>query len=231
MPDKVRILLVEDDLNLGFLLLDYLQDQGFEVRLCRDGAQAWQVFQQQPFELCVLDVMLPGMDGFELARRIRQRQPAQQMLILSARGHKDDKARGYSSGVDDYLTKPFDEEELLWKIQAMLRRVVAEKTNQPLAIGSFQLDGERLLLLHPSGDQRLTEKEVRLLGLLMTRQGQMVRREEILESIWGENDYFLGRSLDVFISRIRKYLSRDPAVQLETRVGVGYMLGCRNLPS
>lgn len=224
MPEKVRILLVEDDLNLGFLLLDYLQDQGFEVRLCRDGAQAWQVFQQQIFEVCVLDVMLPGMDGFELAGRIRRWKPGQAMLILSARGHRDDKARGYSSGVDDYLTKPFDEEELLWKIQALVRRVLVEEQPQQLKLARFRLDVDRLLLLHPDGDQRLTEKEARLLAMLMSRQGQLIRREEILEQIWGENDYFLGRSLDVFLSRIRKYLSREPAVQLETRVGVGYCL-------
>lgn len=229
MPETPKILLAEDDLNLGFLLVEFLENGGFEVKLARNGAQALKAFQSGRFAACILDVMMPEMDGFTVANAIRKEDSRIPMLFLTARTLKSDKEKAYGLGADDYLLKPFDEEELLWKLKALIRRSAPPDLPNPsvLQLGLFQFFPENQRLVLGDVDRRLTEKEAKILAYLALHAGQVVRREVLLETFWGENDYFLGRSLDVFISRIRKYLAPDPALKIDTIFGVGFQL---NLP-
>lgn len=228
MPElKKRILLAEDDLHLGILLVDFLEAEGFAVKLCRDGELAIHAFQNQPFDLCLLDVMMPRKDGFTVAAEIRKQNPHMPLLFITARSAKEDKLKGYGLGADDYITKPFDEEELLWKIQAILRRKTAEPAKHdkpPIPLGKYTFDAANQTLILNGAPRRITEKECEILAYLASRRNRVVRREDLLKDLWGENDYFLGRSLDVFITKIRKYLKDDPELGIENVFGVGFML-------
>lgn len=227
MNRQTRILLVEDDPNMGYLLETYLKTEGFQVKLCQDGASGWKSFQQQTYDLCILDIMLPLMDGFSLGKRIRTSQIETPIIFLTARTRKEDKLKGFRLGADDYLTKPFDEEELLCRIHAVLRRCtddIRKEQQDEFRFGNSCFFPLRQTLSVAGRIRTITEKECEILQLLLQFRNQVVRREEFLMRIWGKNDYFLGRSLDVFISKLRKYLAADQQVKIETVFGVGFML-------
>lgn len=228
---KLKILLAEDDANLGLLLSEYLRAEGFEVHHCRDGEAALEEYDRAAFELCLIDVMMPKMDGFELAKSIRTRNKSVPLIFITARSLKDDKLKGYEHGADDYITKPFDEEELLWKIRALLRRThstPAENNAAVISIGKYQFDHHNLLLAIDGSKRRITEKESEILKFLYENRNTVVKREQMLKALWGENDYFLGRSLDVFITKIRKYLKADPQLSIENVFRVGFIF---NVPA
>jgi DNA-binding response OmpR family regulator len=221
----LNILLVEDDENLGFVIQDMLEQQGFTVNLQKDGLAGRQAFEQNPPDLCVLDVMLPGMDGFTLAQSLRESGSYVPILFLTAKSLKEDRLKGFKVGGDDYLTKPFSIEELVLRIKAILRRVQPQTNpEEKQKIGSFLFDHKNLKLWQNSDYQELTQREADLLRLLLENSNQIVAREKILLALWGENDYFKGRSLDVFIARLRKYFAPDASVQIVNVHGVGFRL-------
>ncbi|MGE4287601.1 MAG: response regulator transcription factor [Salinivirgaceae bacterium] len=223
---KLRILLVEDNLNLGFLTTEFLESEGFEVKLCRDGESGVKAFMDGPFDFCILDIMLPKMDGYQVANLIRQQNPKVPIIFLTAKNLKGDKFKGFNLGADDYITKPFDEEELLWRINAILNRTQKTVATLPnhIMIGRFCFEPHNQLLVLDKQEQRLTERETKVLELLSQNLGNIIRREELLQQIWGENDYFAGRSLDVFIAKLRKYLKADARVNIENVPRVGFLL-------
>jgi DNA-binding response OmpR family regulator len=223
---KPRILLAEDDLNLGRLLVDYLETEGFHVKLCVDGDLALKEFSDGAFDLCLLDVMMPKMDGFSLAKEIRTKDKKTPFIFITAKSLKDDKLKGYDLGADDYITKPFDEEELLWKIKAIIRRSRGNKNESKaeiIAIGKYTFDFNNQSLTINGATKRITEKESDILNYLCGHRNHVIKREEMLKALWGENDYFFGRSLDVFITKIRKYLKEDPNLSIENVFGVGFI--------
>ena len=218
--------LAEDDLNLGMLLVDYLETEGFDVKLCKDGELALKAFQTNEFDLCLLDVMMPKMDGFALAKEIRMKDKKIPVIFITAKSLKEDKLKGYDLGADDYITKPFDEEELLWKIKAVIRRIPENKTENKVAIislGNYIFDFNNQSLTIDGITRRMTEKESDILRYLAAHRNQVIKREEMVKDIWGKNDYFLGRSLDVFITKMRKYLKDDPSLSIENVFGVGFI--------
>jgi DNA-binding response OmpR family regulator len=224
--ERLRILLAEDDLNLGVLLVDYLETEGFDVKLCKDGELALKAFQSNSFDLCLLDVMMPKMDGFALAKGIRLKDKKIPFIFITARSLKEDKLKGYGLGADDYITKPFDEEELLWKIKAVIRRMPEHKTETKVeitAIGKYVFDFTNQSLTIDGKTKRITGKESDILNYLSGRRNHVIKREEMLKELWGGNDYFYGRSLDVFITKIRKYLKEDPELSVENVFGVGFI--------
>lgn len=228
--EKTTILLAEDDLNLGVLLVDYLETESYVVKLCKDGDMALKAFQNNTFSLCLLDVMLPKMDGFSLAKEIRIKDKKIPIIFITAKSLKEDKLKGYGLGADDYITKPFDEEELLWKIKAVTRRIPSEKKSELseiIFVGKYTFDFNNQSLTIGNKIKRITEKESEILKYLSLNRNKIVKREDLLKDLWGENDYFLGRSLDVFITKIRKYLKEDPDLTIENVFGVGFILNTR----
>lgn len=221
-----RILYVEDDESLAFLTVDQLEEQGFEVVHCSDGSTAWEAFCDQAFDLCILDVMLPNMDGFTLAEKIRRTDPHIPILLLTARSLKEDRIQGFKIGADDYITKPYSMEELILRIQVFLRRKAVVSSTEPEAIilGKYRFEPHNLRLIFGDEEISLTQREAELLDFLIKNRSRVVKRSDILEKIWGQDDYFLGRSLDVFISRLRKHLSRDEKLKIENIHGVGFSL-------
>lgn len=234
LKDRFKILLAEDDLNLGILLVDFLETEGFDVKLCKDGELAFKAFLGNSYDLCLLDVMMPKMNGYSLAKEIRLKDKKIPILFITAKSLKEDKLKGYDLGADDYITKPFDEEELLWKIKAVIRRVPtaieAENKNRTenILIGKYVFDFNNQSLAIDGTSKRITEKECEILKYLATHRNVVIKREDLLKELWGENDYFLGRSLDVFITKIRKYLKSDPHITIENVFGVGFIF---NVPS
>ncbi|HMO39179.1 MAG TPA: response regulator transcription factor [Saprospiraceae bacterium] len=226
MSKKPHLLYVEDDETLSFVTRDNLELQGYHITHCFDGQQALHTLQDAQFDLCLLDVMLPEMDGFTLAREIRKTDRDIPILFLTAKSLKEDRLEGLKLGADDYITKPFSIEELMLKIEIFLRRSKVNFAEPPalLRIGSYTFDYTNLTLVSAGTPKRLTQKEADLLRFLAINRNQVVKRSEILEQIWGEDDYFLGRSLDVFISRLRKYLSEDARLRIENIHGVGFCL-------
>ncbi|SDK41622.1 DNA-binding response regulator, OmpR family, contains REC and winged-helix (wHTH) domain [Catalinimonas alkaloidigena] len=221
----MNILLVEDDASLGFLLEDHLDAQGYAVLRCEDGAAGQQAFQRGRFDLCVLDVMLPKVDGFQLAETIRRTDPHVPILFLTARDQKEDRIRGFRLGADDYVTKPFSIEELDLRIRAILRRTKdqpADATEYRFGQATFDYPNQVLRI----ADQRhqLTQREADLLRMLAQHPNQVVKREVILKALWQDEGYFVTRSMDVFISRLRKYLRPDPSLHIANVHGVGYKL-------
>jgi DNA-binding response OmpR family regulator len=215
---KVKIILVEDDVNLGFLLVDFLESNGFEAKLFRDGLSGLNGFQSDNYDFCILDLMLPRMDGFTLAEKIKELNSEIPVIILSARSLKEDKIKGFRAGVDDYITKPFDEEELLYRIRAIMKRIKPGPgtDNNLFKIGKFDFDALNQVLSFKKNARRLTLKESRILRLLINSENNLVKREEIMLDIWGESDYYTGRSLDVFISKLRSHLKNDTDVCIKT---------------
>jgi len=226
MNSKGDILLVEDDQNLGFVIQDALKRKGYNVHLCRDGKEGLKYFNEHTYDLCVLDVMLPQKDGFSLAEDIRLVNTQVPIVFLTAKSQTEDRIAGFKAGGDDYLTKPFSHEELVLRIEAILRRTKGNaddpRSREQFQIGSYTFDHRNLLLKHPDEERKLTKKEADVLRLLCMHRDQVLPRELVLNMVWGDDTYFLGRSLDVFISRLRKYLKLDPTVQIMNVHGVGF---------
>jgi DNA-binding response OmpR family regulator len=225
-----KILIIEDDLNLGFLLMEFLESEGYQVKLCRDGASGFAVFQKETFHLCIIDVMMPQMDGFTVAKRIKEQSIATPFLFLTARSMKEDKLKGFSIGAEDYITKPFDEEELLCRIKVIMRRNEGNAClpiPMQFQIGQYFFDYAKQELIFNQQIKRLTEKENEVLRLLCLNKNQILKRDDAVEQIYGEQDYFLGRSFDVFISRLRKMLKNDPTISIDNVFKVGFILNER----
>lgn len=226
--DKLSILLAEDDVNLGFVIQDNLKSNNFNVVLCTDGDSALKTFANKKFDLCILDVMMPKKDGFEVAQIIRDVNKEIPIIFLTAKSMQIDKVKGFTIGADDYITKPFDFTELLLRIEAVLKRTsknqVVENTKEIINIGSYVFDVKNQTLSHKKGDKTLTKKETRILAFLGENINEVVSREIILKSIWGNDDYFSGRSMDVFISKLRKYLGNDKNITIINIHGVGFKL-------
>jgi len=223
---QFRILLVEDDQNLGYVISDLLEMAGHTVHWSKDGEVALYDFSAFVPHLCVVDVMLPKKDGYTLVMELKQLQPSMPVVFLTARGTEDDRIKGFRSGADDYITKPFSNQEFLLRISAILQRCYPsspEEASTSFTIGNYQFDHTNLML-SCKVDKKLTQKESDILRLLCQHMGEAVTRDLILQTVWGQSDYFLGRSLDVFISKLRKYLKDDPRVLIENIHGVGFRL-------
>ena len=225
---KGRILYVEDDLTLSFVTRDNLEMRGYSVDSCEDGVTALEKVTSQPFDICVLDVMLPKMDGFMLARKIREFNQAIPIIYLTARSTSEDKIYGLQQGGDDYITKPFSIEELVLKIEIFLKRskieLRQEIMNESFVFGIFTFSPINLRLSNDGSIQDLTHRESLLLEYLIKHRNKVVKREEILKSVWGNDHFFSSRSMDVFISRLRKMLKSDPSLKIESIHNVGYRL-------
>jgi len=222
---SAKILLVEDDLALGFVIKDNLAHKGYDVTLCKDGEHGEAVFHQQLFDLCIFDVMMPKKDGFVLAQEVRKKNSHVPILFVTAKTMLEDKLEGFRAGGDDYIVKPFSMEELFARIEVFLRRTKEDKIKvDSFALGEFLFDAKNFKLIHPSGEKTLTQKESEVLRLLCSAKDRVLKREEILKTVWGDDDYFMGRSLDVFISKLRKYLKEDPQVEIVNYHGVGFKL-------
>ena len=220
-----RILYVEDDLSLSFVTRDQLKKNGYEAISSDNGNEAFQIFKTTNFDICILDVMLPEMDGFELAKKIREINNQIPILFLTARSMQEDKIEGLKLGGDDYMTKPFNIEELCLKIEVFLKRKeILKEPEKYYKIGAYKLDVKEQMLNLGVEERPLTLKETKLLSLLCQKKNSIIKRENILIDLWGKNDYFLGRSLDVFISRLRKYLKKDKNIYIENIRGVGFKL-------
>ncbi len=223
---KASILYVEDDETLSFVTKDNLEIQGFDISHFPDGLTAKNeiVKNISAYDLCILDVMLPEIDGFALAELIRERNTQIPILFLTAKSLKDDRIHGLKIGADDYITKPFSIEELILKIDIFLKRSQVNNNNSVkiYELGAYQFNYKNLSLKIEGEEKILTQKEADLLKLIAEHQNQVLKRSFILENVWGEDDYFLGRSLDVFISRLRKYLSKDPSLKIKNIHGVGF---------
>lgn len=227
MNTKAKILYVEDDEALSYVTRENLELRGYEVDYAIDGEEALQKSLQNRYDICLLDVMLPRLDGYTLATRIREKNEDVPIIFLTAKSAKEDKIQGLRLGADDYITKPFSIEELILKIEVFLRRsqkVTPMKTPTAMNFGKYLFDYASQQLRLNNQVTRLTFKENELLMFLIKADGTVVRREEILEKLWNDNSYFAGRSLDVFISRLRKYLKDDPDIVLENIHGVGFRL-------
>ena len=221
-----KILLAEDDQNLGFMVQDNLESLGHEVTWCQDGVQGLDAFKLSQFEICILDVMMPRMDGFELATQIRKENELVPIIFLTAKSQEEDRLSGFEIGGDDYVTKPFSLKELSYRIDVFLRRNSTKsiELHKPVAFGNSFFDLKNLLYSFNDKQQSLTQMEANLLNLLIINKNELLKRETILETIWGENDYFKGRSLDVFVTRLRKYLKADTRLEIRNHHGVGFSL-------
>jgi len=228
MKGKLKILLVEDDYNLGFVIQDKLKDENFEVHLCTDGVEGLKKFNEMDFQMCIFDVMMPKKDGFTLARDIRKLNKNVPILFLTAKNQTEDRIEGFKAGGDDYLTKPFSTEEFLLRVKAILKRVnLVEEVAEPTTfkVGKMTFDVENFVLKYHSGEiQKLTKKEAKILSLLVQHQNKVLPRDVVLNAVWGQDDYFVGRSLDVFITKLRKHLKEDESVAIANIHGVGFKL-------
>ena len=228
--ENINILLVEDDLNLGSLLKDYLSLKNFNVTLCDDGMKGINEFTKNSFHLCILDIMLPKKDGFTLAEEIKNMNQNVPIIFLTAKQMQEDKIKGLKIGADDYITKPFNSEELLLRINAILRRVESKdefNELQDFTIGNYHFDYLNRMLEFKKDEKRLTSKETELLKLLCQNKNQILNREIALNSIWNSNNYFTARSMDVYISKLRNYLKQDDNIEIINEHGVGFRLVVR----
>jgi DNA-binding response OmpR family regulator len=226
MLNQQRILLAEDDENLGNLLQAFLKSKGYHVSLAKNGKKAFEQFVSDDFSFCILDVMMPEMDGFTLAKEIREIDKNIPILFLTAKAMKEDKLEGFSIGADDYLTKPFAMEELLARINAIMRRSVPNNAseNELLKIGNISFEPHLRMLHLSSGSKKLTTKENQLLKLLAKNENEILDRQATLRAIWGDDNYFNGRSMDVYIAKLRKMLKEDPAIEIMNVHGKGFKL-------
>lgn len=229
MSMKANILLVEDDMNLGFVVADQLRSNEYNVTLATDGAEGFKRFNDGNYHLCIFDVMMPKKDGFSLAQDIRKIDKDIPILFLTAKSDTQDKVKGFESGGDDYLTKPFSTEELMVRVKALLKRVniVQEEENtSTYKIGQYTFDSENYELKSTDFQKKLTKKEAEILSMLCKYKNQVLPRELVLNGVWGQDDYFVGRSLDVFITKLRKYLSGDDRVAITNVHGIGFKFIC-----
>jgi len=227
---KPKILLVEDDPNLSLVLQDYLEMMNYDITLCRNGKEGLESFRKNKFNLCILDIMMPVMDGFTLAEEIKKISEAVPIVFLTAKSLKEDRIRGFRLGCDDYIMKPFSTEELSLRIQAILKRCMAQantnaREEEPIyQIGLYLFDHKNMILRIESKERVLTRKENALLKLLYENRNKLLTRETALKSVWGNDDYFIGRSMDVFITKLRKYLQDDPSILITNVHGTGFKL-------
>lgn len=225
MEKKQRLLYVEDDETLSFVTGDNLVLNGYDVAHFENGESALKAFEKEGFDLCLLDVMLPQMDGFTLAKEIRKMDSEIPILFLTAKSLKEDRIQGFQLGGDDYITKPFSIEELILKIEVFLKRKhISTQVPSTMNIGKFTFEYKNLRLTGLGKEENLTQKEGDLLKMLIEHKENILKRGEILKKLWGTDDYFLGRSMDVFISRLRKYLKADNQIKIENIHGVGFRL-------
>ena len=228
MDAPIKLLLCEDDANLGSLLAQYLTAKGYNVDHRPDGRQGLEAFRQGRYDLLILDVMMPHKDGFSLTREIRQMDEKVPIIFLTAKSMKQDTIAGFQAGADDYITKPFSMEELILRIQAVLRRANGVERPEPeperYQLGNSQFDPRKQVLRTPVGERRLTTKESELLRLLCQHQNKVLERNEALRQVWGNDSYFSGRSMDVYIAKLRKYLREDPSVEIINVHGQGFRL-------
>jgi DNA-binding response OmpR family regulator len=224
MQQKIKLLLAEDDLQLGFIIRDNLEEAGFDVINCPDGEQAWEYYQKKNPDICILDVNMPYKDGFTLAKKIRQKNDVVPILFLTAKSLEEDKLKGFEVGADDYIVKPFSMKELLSRINVFLRRtkMMLQEATTSYKIGSYKFIPVELKLVGHEEVITLTMREKELLEFLCLHPNKVLKREEILLHVWGKNDFFLGRSMDVFMTRLRKHLQHETKVSIETIHGVGY---------
>ena len=228
MDRKIKILLVEDDFNLGFVVQDQLKSEGYDVNLCTDGVEGLQRYNTEPFDMCIFDVMMPKKDGFTLATDIRKVDVKIPILFLTAKNLTEDKVAGFKAGGDDYLTKPFSREEFLLRVKAILKRVDLidpKEIETSFNLGTMIFDSENFKLIYADKEEKkLTKKEVKILLLLVKNMNKVLTRDIVLNAVWGQDDYFVGRSLDVFITKLRKYLKPDETVSISNIHGVGFKL-------
>jgi DNA-binding response OmpR family regulator len=221
---RATILYAEDDTSLAFMIKDALENEGYKVIHCADGQTAIDVFDKDKFDLCLLDIMMPYKDGYTVAKKIRQQSDVVPLLFLSTKNMEDDRLKGYETGADDYIPKPFSMPELLRKIEVFLRR--SRKLHSHVAseyiLGNISFFPVNLQIITPNETFGITPKENELLKFLCLHQNKVLKREEVLINVWGKDDFFLGRSMDVFITKLRKYLKADPRLVLETIHGVGF---------
>jgi DNA-binding response OmpR family regulator len=226
--DKIKILLAEDDKNLGSVLTSYLNAKGFPTTLCVNGQEAFDKYKKDRFDFCIIDVMMPIKDGYTLTKEIRMIDSKIPILFLTAKSMQEDKVKGFELGADDYLTKPFSMEELLLRIRAIIRRTTEAKTPDPnrnfYEIGSFRFDYNRQILKTSEVEYKLTSKESELLKMLCDNMNDVLDRSVALKKIWQDDSYFNARSMDVYITKLRKFLKADPGIELINVHGVGFKL-------
>ena len=226
MEENVKIMLCEDDENLGMLLREYLQATGFSAELFPDGEAGYRAFMKQKYDICILDVMMPKKDGFTLAQEIRQANGDVPIIFLTAKLLKEDILEGFKIGADDYITKPFSMEELVFRVEAILRRVRGKKTKESSVykVGNFTFDTQKQLLVIGEKQTKLTTKENELLALLCSHANEILQRDFALKTIWIDDNYFNARSMDVYITKLRKHLKDDPQIEIINIHGKGYKL-------
>lgn len=220
-----KLLLVEDEKNFASVLKDYLKMNGFAVSLCENGELGLSVFKSEPFDLCIVDVMMPKKDGFALVNEIKALNPSVPVIFLTAKTLREDVIKGYKTGADDYVTKPFDSEVLLYKIKAILaRNSKTQHTVEEFEIGSFTFNSKLRLLKHSQQETKLSPKEAALLKMLCEFKNDVMPREKALKEIWKDDSYFTGRSMDVYIVKLRKFLASDGKIEINNLHGNGYSL-------
>ena len=226
MNTKSKVLLAEDDLSLGYVIKDNLVDAGYEVVLCADGQSAIDKFAKENFDICLLDVMMPNKDGFAVAKKIRQQTDQVPILFITAKSLEEDRIHGFEVGADDYISKPFSMQELLLRIDVFLRRTKKMYSEKAVSfqIGKMNFSFNDLKLSIGGTAYNMTQKEAELLLFLCEHPNRILKREEVLLNVWGKDDYFLGRSMDVFITKLRKYFRSDTTVHIETIHGMGFRL-------
>ena len=229
-----KILLAEDDETLGYLLKEYLTSQGFEIDWAEDGAAALRMFNQKEYDLSILDVMMPALDGFTVAELIRNRKTVHPIIFLTAKSMHKDVERGFKAGADDYIKKPVNEEELVVRIQAVLKRSAKNQGGIPqqafevFQVGDYIFDSEKHFLQYGNEKKELTEMESKLLRFLCEHKNSLVKRRHVLEQMWGRQDFLARKSMDVFISRLRKYLAKDDRIKIVNIHGSGFVLEIKN---
>ncbi|MCD4788452.1 MAG: response regulator transcription factor [Bacteroidales bacterium] len=228
VQNKPKILYVEDDIYLSYVTKDNLELKGYDITFCKDGKNAFEAFSNNKFDLCILDVMLPEMDGFTLAQKIRKSDKDIPIIFLSAKSLKEDRITGFTVGGDDYITKPFSIEELVLKIEVFLKRSKISTGNEIQSsvqkIGDYFFDSKNLLLKYKDETKRLTSREADLLKFFVLNANKVLKKEDILNEVWGDDSYFNSRSLDVFISKLRKYLKNDSNIRINNIHGIGFIL-------
>ena len=222
----MKILLVEDDPNLGFLTQEHLEEKKYEVSRELNGKTALETFKKENFDLCIVDVMMPIMDGFHFVAEIRKINQSVPVIFLTAKSLKEDKIKGFKLGADDYITKPFSVEELYYRVEAIKKRAYGSNqvSRSILELGKFTIDFEKRLLISRSEKKSLSAKEAKMLKIFCNKLNKSVDRDEILNSVWKENTYYNSRSMDVYISKLRKYLSTDERIKILNEHGVGFKL-------
>ncbi len=226
IDENIKIMLCEDDENLGMLLREYLQAKGFSAELFPDGEAGYRAFMKQKYDICILDVMMPKKDGFTLAQEIRQANADVPIIFLTAKQLKEDILEGFKIGADDYITKPFSMEELVFRVEAILRRVRGKKNKESsiYKLGNFSFDTQKQLLIIGEKQTKLTTKENELLALLCSHANEILQRDFALKTIWIDDNYFNARSMDVYITKLRKHLKDDPQIEIINIHGKGYKL-------